>query len=254
MKHIIIKSPAQVEGIRRSSKLATETLNFVASLIKPGVSTLTLNDAAHQFIIDHHAIPAPLGYNGFPKSICTSINNVVCHGIPSATDILKEGDIINIDITTILDSFYGDTSATYPVGNVPEKTKKLLNRTKQALDLAIAALAPNKYLNRCIGQTIEEYLTPFNYGIVRMLGGHGVGVDFHEEPFVFHYNTHQDDVLLKPGMIFTVEPMVNSSPDYNVTIDKKDGWTVRTNDGALSCQFEHTVLITPNGHEILTKL
>ncbi|MCL4384349.1 type I methionyl aminopeptidase [Patescibacteria group bacterium] len=254
MSQIPLKTEEQIAGIRRSSRLAAETLKFTAGLLNPGVSTLMLNDAAHEFIVSHHATPAPLGYNGYPKSICTSVNNIVCHGIPSANQILRNGDIINIDITTVLDSYYGDVSATYPVGEVSEKASKLISRTRQALELAIKELSPGKYLNACVGQTIEKYLAPFNYGIVRLLGGHGVGLRFHEEPFVYHFDTHQDDVLLQPGMIFTIEPMVNSSPNWDVVIDKKDGWTVRTVDGALSCQFEHTVLITPTGHEILTKL
>ena len=254
MSSVIIKTPEQISGIKHSSQLAAQVLAYTSSFIVPGCTTQKLNDRAHQYIIDHHAVPAPLGYNGFPKSICTSINNVVCHGIPSDKDILRVGDIINIDITTILDGYYGDTSATFPVGEISEKNKKLITRTRQALDLAIAALAPQKYLNDCVGKVIQEYITPFQYGIVELLGGHGVGIMFHEAPFVYHYDTQQDDILLKPGMIFTVEPMINATTNTEVTIDKKDGWTVRTKDGANSCQFEHTVLITSTGHEILTKL
>lgn len=254
MNNIIIKTPAQINSIRASSQLAAQTLQFTASLIKPGVSTLYLNDQAHQFIIDHQATPAPLGYNGYPKSICTSINNVVCHGIPSDKEFLKSGDIINIDITTILDGYYGDVSATYGVGTISQKDQKLIDRTRRSLELAIEQLAPAKYLNDCVGHTIEEYIKPFNYGIVRLLGGHGVGLKFHEDPFVYHYDTHQKDVILAAGMIFTVEPMINESLNTDIKIDKNDGWTVRTADGANSCQFEHSILITPTGHEILTQL
>ena len=254
MSRIIIKTDEQIEGIRKSCKLAAKTLEYAASFITPGISTLKLNDLAHEFIVKNKAVPAPLGYNGFPKSICTSINSVVCHGIPSSKDMLHVGDIINIDITTILDGYFGDISATYPVGKISEKNSKLIARTKQALTLAIGELAPNKYLNNCVGATIQNYLHPFGYGIVRLLGGHGVGLKFHEEPFIYHYNTHQNDVLLQPGMIFTIEPMVNASPSSEITIDKHDGWTVRTTDGANSCQFEHTVLITSSGHEVLTEL
>lgn len=254
MSHIVIKNPVQIEGIRKSSQLAARTLVYTASFIKPGINTQILNDLAHQYISQNKATPAPLGYNGFPKSICTSINNVVCHGIPSVNEILKVGDIVNIDITTILDGYYGDISATYPVGKISEKNQKLISRTKLALDLAIESLLPGKYLNALVGQTIEKLLTPYNYGIVRLLGGHGVGLKFHEEPFVYHYYTHQNDVLLQPGMIFTIEPMINASRSSDIVIDKKDGWTVRTKDNANSCQFEHTVLITSTGHEVLTKL
>ena len=218
MSHILIKTPEQISGVRASSQLATQTLFKTAELVRPGVSTLILNDFAHQYIIDHHAVPAPLGYNGFPKSICTSVNDVVCHGIPNSSQILKNGDIINIDITTILNGYYGDVSATFGVGTISEKNQKLITRTQKSMDLAIFKLAPNKYLNDCIGATIEDYVAPFNYGIVRLLGGHGVGLKFHEEPFVYHYDTHQKDVLLRPGMIFTVEPMINASPSGDVNL------------------------------------
>jgi len=251
---VIIKTPEQIEGIRQSSQLAAQVLDHLSLLVKPGISTQALNDIAHQYILDHHAIPAPLNYGGFPKSICTSVNNVVCHGIPSSKQILKNGDIINLDITTILNGYYGDTSATYPVGEISASAQKLISKTKISLDMAINALAPGKSLNSCVGQVIESYVSQFGYSPVRELGGHGVGLKFHEEPFVFHFKTKQSDVTLKPGMIFTVEPMINASPNWQVNLDSADGWTVRTQDGSLSCQFEHTVLITDTGSEILTKL
>jgi len=251
---VIIKTLAQIEGIRKSSRLAAETLNYLASFVKPGITTEELDQLAVKFIADHRAIAAPLNYNGFPKSICTSINNVVCHGIPSSKDILKDGDIINLDVTTILGGYYGDTSAMYPVGKVSQAAQALINRTKTALDLAINTLRPGKSLNDCVGKVIENYITPFGYAPVRELGGHGVGLKFHEDPFVFHNINPQGDITLKPGMIFTIEPMINASLDWHVTIDSHDGWTVRTRDGSLSAQFEHTVLITPDGSEILTQL
>jgi methionyl aminopeptidase len=194
-----------------------------------------------------------LNYNGFPKSICTSINNVVCHGIPSSKVILHDGDIINLDITTILDGYFGDTSATYPVGQISPQAKKLIKVTKTSLDLAINSLKPGKSLNECVGQVIAKYVSQFGFTPVHDLGGHGVGLEFHEDPFVFHHATPVDDVILKPGMVFTIEPMINASTDWHVVIDPKDGWTVRTRDGSLSAQFEHTVLITKTGHEILTQ-
>lgn len=251
---VIIKTPTQIQGIRRSSVLAAQTLTYVSGFIKPGITTDFLNQLAHKFIIDHQAIPAPLNYGGFPKSICTSINNVVCHGIPSDITVLKEGDLVNLDITTILDGFYGDTSASYPVGKVGSSVSQLLKRTKTALDLAINSLKPGKSLNESVGIVIEKYVAQFGYTPVRELGGHGIGLKFHEDPFVFHYDHPQGDIVLKPGMIFTVEPMINASTDWHVVVDKKDGWTVRTRDGSLSCQFEHTILITSNGCEVLTKL
>ncbi len=251
---VIIKNAKQIGGIRRSSILAAKTLKLVGQSIKPGVTTEYLNQIAHKFILDNHATPAPLNYGGFPKSICTSINNVVCHGIPSPKDVLKDGDIVNIDVTTILDGYFGDVDATFAVGNISNFAKQLLKRTQNALDLAINSLKPGKTLNECVGQVIEKYITQFGYAPVRELGGHGVGLKFHEDPFVFHYSNPTGDIVLKPGMIFTVEPMINASTDWHVVFDQKDGWTVRTRDGSLSCQFEHTVLITPTGSEILTKI
>jgi methionyl aminopeptidase len=249
---IIIKNTEQINGIRRSSRLAAQSLQHLESYIKPGINTESLNQIAHQFIISHGAIPASLNYEGFPKSICTSINNVVCHGIPSKKEVLKEGDIVNIDITTILDGYYGDTSITYPVGKISAAAALLIKRTQKSLDLAIKSLKPGEHLNTCVGQVIQKYISPFGYSSVRDCGGHGVGLKFHEDPFVFHHQTKQSDVILKPGMIFTIEPMVNASLDWHITVDRHDGWTIRTHDGSLSCQFEHTILITPNGSEILT--
>lgn len=249
---ILIKTQKEIEGIRASSKLAAATLKHTSSYIKVGISTEKLNSIAHDYIIKHHGQPAPLNYNGFPKSICTSINNVVCHGIPSENEVLKNGDIVNIDITTILNGYFGDTSATYPVGTISKEAQVLIDRTKTSLDLAIKAVKPNKYLNDCVGKVIEDYVSRFNYSPVHDLGGHGVGLKFHEDPFVFHYYTPQNHFLLKPGMIFTIEPMINASKNWHVYIDSSDGWTIRTRDDSLSAQFEHTVLVTKTGSEILT--
>ena len=251
---ILIKTPSQIDGIRASSKLAAATLKYTASFIKVGISTEELNKIAHDYITSRGAIPAPLNYGGFPKSICTSINNVVCHGIPSKKRILNEGDIINIDVTTILNGYFGDTSATYPVGKVNQEAKLLIERTKKSLDLAIKSVKAGKYLNECVGRVIENYITPFGYSVVRDLGGHGVGLKFHEDPFVFHHYTPENHILLKSGMIFTIEPMINSSENWHVYQDKNDGWTIRTEDGSLSAQFEHTILVTDSGAEVLTKL
>jgi len=251
---IIIKTAAQIEGIKKSCQLAALTLKYLSGFIKSGISTEELNSLGHKFIVDHQAIPAPLNYGGFPKSICTSINNVVCHGIPSKNEILKEGDIINLDVTTILNGYYGDTSATFPVGKIYPHTQKLIEVTKQALDLSINSLKVGKFLNDCVGKIIEPLAKKNGFSVVKELGGHGVGIKFHEDPFVFHFDIKKDDVVLKSGMIFTIEPMINASTDHRITIDRQDGWTVRTLDGSLSAQFEHTVLITQTGHEILTKI
>jgi methionyl aminopeptidase len=248
---IIIKTAPQIEGIRQSSHLAAKTLKYLSDFVKPGISTEELNTLAHQYIISHHAIPAPLNYGGFPKSICTSVNDVVCHGIPSKKEILKEGDIVNLDITTILNGFYGDTSVTFPVGKISSSAQKLIDVTKKSMDLAIDYLKPGRILNDCVGKIIETYVKKFGFSVVHELGGHGVGVKFHEDPFIYHFDYPQQ-IILKPGMIFTIEPMINASHDHRVTLDQNDSWTVRTFDHSLSAQFEHTVLITPTGSEILT--
>lgn len=248
---IIIKTPQQIDGIKKSCHLAKKTLDYAQTLITPGVSTQKIDHLIDQFIRDNKAIPAPLNYRGFPKSICTSINDVICHGIPNPNTMLKEGDIINVDITTILDGYYGDTSKTFPVGNISTSAKKLIDTTRNALDMSIKSLSPGKFLNDCVGKIIEPYVTQFSYSVVRQLGGHGVGINFHEEPFVYHFDTNKSSVLLKSGMIFTIEPMINASLSWQINQDK-DGWTVRTQDGSLSAQFEHTILITKTGHQVLT--
>lgn len=251
---VIIKNNIQIDGIRKSSKLAAQTLNYLKDFIKVGISTEELNTLAHKYIISHNAIPAPLNYGGFPKSICTSVNDVVCHGIPSSTQILKEGDIINLDITTILNGFYGDVSASFPVGKISKTAQKLIEVTKTSLDKSIKSLKPGRDLNDCVGKIIQPFVEKYGFSVVRDLGGHGVGIKFHEDPFVFHFDYSKGEIILKPGMIFTIEPMINASTDYQVTLDNNDNWTIRTKDGSLSAQFEHTILITPTGSEILTTL
>lgn len=251
---VIIKNEAQIEGIRASSQLAAATLRHLSTFIRPGISTQSLDDLAVNYIAAHRATAAPLHYHGYPKSICTSVNNVVCHGIPSATQILKNGDIINIDTTTVLNGYYGDISATFPVGDISPQASKLIEATRGALTGAINSCQPGQRLNECIGKVIENYVSPFGFSPVRELGGHGVGNEFHEDPFVYHFDYPQDKTILQPGMIFTIEPMINASQNWRISIDKADKWTVRTLDGALSCQFEHTILITPKGAEILSKL
>lgn len=251
---IIIKNPEQIKGIRASCHLAAQTLEYLSQFIRPDISTQTLNDLAQKFITDHHAFAAPLNYHTYPKSICTSVNDVVCHGIPSSQVILKEGDIINLDITTILNGYYGDISATYPVGEICQPAQDLIEHTRQALMFAIDALQPGKTFSQSIGQVIQPYVEKFGHSVVRDFGGHGIGLSFHEDPFVFHFDTPENDITLKPGMTFTIEPMINASSDWHITVDPVDHWTVRTRDGSLSCQFEHTVLITSTGSEVLTKL
>jgi methionyl aminopeptidase len=249
---IIIKNREQIAGIRKASNLAMRCLCEIEKHIHIGQDTETLNQIAHTFIEQNGAIPAPLNYRGFPKSICTSINNVVCHGIPAETDILKNGDIVNIDVTVILNGYFGDTSHTYIIGEVSEDVRHFVERSEKAMYRGIEVLKPGIKLSM-LGRVISNYVSKFNYSVVRDYGGHGIGLEFHEEPFVHHYHELlYKKVILKEGMVFTVEPMINKSKNWEVDTCQIDGWTVRTADGALSAQFEHTILITANSHEILT--
>ncbi len=249
---IKIKSASEIEKMRKAGKLAAETLAYISSLVKEGESTGRLDALCHEYIVKNGGIPAPLNYHGYPRSICTSINNVVCHGIPSAGAELKSGDIVNIDITVILDSYHGDTSATYCIGEVSDSARLLVERAVNAMYRGIDAVKPDVYFYE-IGKAIEKYISKFGYSIVRDYGGHGIGKDFHEDPHVYHYFTSQNRIRMKPGMCFTIEPMINEG-SWEVVTSKKDGWTVTTKDNSLSAQFEHTVLVTSNGYEILTKL
>lgn len=249
MRSIIIKNAEQIEGVRQSSKLAASTLKYVEKFIQVGVTTNFLNDKIHEYILQHNATPATLNYAGFPKSCCISLNEVVCHGIPSNRE-LKEGDILNIDITTILNGYYGDTSRMFTVGKVPKSTLKLIDATKKALDIGIEQVFPgNKFGN--IGYEINKYIEKKGYSVVYEYCGHGVGLQFHEDPQVEHSAQKNSGQEMKPGMIFTIEPMINQGVPH-VKTSKEDGWTVTTKDKKLSAQFEHTVLVTGDGHEILT--
>ncbi len=247
---IHIKSKSEIEKMRASCKLASEVLYETGKRVKAGISTLEINNFAERYIKSRGARSASLHYRGFPKSICTSINDVVCHGIPSKDDILQEGDIVNIDITVIYNGFHGDTSRTFAVGKVPVRAQKLLECTERAMWAGIKAIRPDDRINE-IGKAIENFLTPHNYSIVRDLTGHGIGRDFHENPSIPHFKQQDMRDRMRPGMTFTVEPMVNQGKSA-VLVDKKDNWTVRTRDGSLSAQFEHTCLVTPDGYEVLT--
>ncbi len=246
------KSKFEIERMRDAGKLAAEVLYETSLRAKAGVSTLELNDFAHQYTIKKGAESAPLHYKGFPKSICTSINDVVCHGIPKKDEILKDGDIINIDITVKYKGYHGDTSKTLLIGNVSEKARKLVEVTEKALWIGIETVKPNVRINE-IGTKIEEFVSQFGYSVVRELAGHGIGKNFHEDPIIPHYKNNEVRILMKPGMTFTIEPMINEGT-FDVIIDSKDKWTVRTADGKLSAQFEHTILVTEEGYEVLTLL
>jgi len=249
---INIKTAVEIEKMKKAGNLACRVLDHAEPFVKAGVSTQELNDVCAKFTSENGAISAPLNYHGFPKSICTSINSVVCHGIPSEKDILKEGDIVNIDVTVIVDGYHGDTSRTYMVGKVNKEIELLVSRTKVALEKGIAAVRPDDLLSN-VGKAIEKYIEKFGYSIVYQYGGHGIGKKFHEDPYVYHFFTKQNNIRLKPGMCFTIEPMINmGSPD--VLTSTKDDWTVTTKDNKLSAQFEHTVLVTESGCEVLTMI
>ena len=250
MSKIIIKNKEQIEGIRKSSKLAGQVLKYIAQFVKEGVNTEYLDNKIDEFIRDHNAIPAPLNYYGFPKSSCISLNDVVCHGIPSPKTILKPGDILNIDVTTILDGYYGDTSNMFTVGEITEESKKLIEATKHCLNLGIEQVRPNNRFGN-IGFVIARYAHSKGYSVVYEFCGHGVGVEFHEEPQVDHIARKNSGEKMKPGMIFTIEPMINMGR-AKVNINQEDGWTATTIDNKLSAQFEHTILVTDTGCEVLT--
>lgn len=247
---IILKSDAEIDAMRPSGKLAAQTLNMIEQHIKPGVTTLELDEICHEFILKNKAIPAPLNYRGFPKSICTSINNVVCHGIPSAKDKLKEGDIINVDITTILDGYFGDTSRTFYVGKVAPKAERLVECARKCLELGIAAVKPGNRIGD-IGHAIQKHAESLGYSVVKEFVGHGIGKQFHEDPQILHYGEPGKGERLKEGMVFTIEPMINEG--HWKTKVRKDGWTAVTIDNGWSAQFEHTLAIRKDGSvEILT--
>lgn len=247
---IHIKNSQEIEKMRDAGKLAAEVLAETGARVAEGVSTLELNDFAHRLTVKRGAESAPLNYRGFPKSVCTSINNVVCHGIPKKEDVLKPGDILNIDVTVRLDGWHGDTSRMFVVGEITENARKLIEATERSMWIGIESIRPGGRVSD-VGEAIDDFLTPLGYGIVRDLTGHGIGRNFHEEPSVPHYRQRTVRERLKPGMTFTVEPMVNEGV-WEVEFDKEDNWTVRTLDGKLSAQFEHTCLVTPDGYEILT--
>lgn len=246
----LIKTPEQIEGIRRSGMINTGVLDLVAREIKAGMSTAAIDRLVYEYTVGHGAIPAPLHYEGFPKSVCTSVNDVVCHGIPSETEILKEGDIINVDVSTILDGYYSDASRMFLIGEVPEEKRKLAEVTRQCLEIGRNAAHPFGFVGD-IGHAIQTHAEKHGYSVVRALCGHGVGLAFHEPPEVVHFGQKGTGMLLVPGMVFTIEPMINKGT-YHVYTDPVNGWTVRTRDRQPSAQWEHTFLMTENGLEILT--
>ena len=246
----LIKTPEQIEGIRRSGVINTGVLDLVAQEIKEGMSTAAIDKLVYEYTMDHGAIPAPLNYEGFPKSVCTSINEVVCHGIPSEQEILRDGDIINVDVSTILDGYYSDASRMFMIGNVSPEKRRLVEVTKECLEIGREAAKPFGFVGD-IGHAIQKHAEKNGYSVVRDLCGHGVGLAFHEEPEVCHFGRKGTGMLLVPGMVFTIEPMINMGT-WHVFIDEADGWTVVTEDELPSAQWEHTFVMTETGLEVLT--
>jgi len=241
--------PKDFEGMRRAGRLAAETLDFIAPHVKPGTTTGALDKLCHDFIVERGGVPAPLGYKGFPKSICTSVNHVVCHGIPG-DKVLEEGDILNIDVTPTLDGWHGDSSRMYLVGDVGVKARKLIDTTYEAMMLGIAQIKPGATLGD-IGHAIQKHAEAQRFSVVRDFCGHGLGLVFHDSPSVLHYGRRGEGMVLRPGMFFTVEPMINAG-DWRVKV-LSDGWTAVTKDRSLSAQFEHSIGVTETGVEIFTK-
>jgi methionyl aminopeptidase len=243
-----VKDAETIARMRVACRLAAQARELVGSHVVPGVTTDELDRVGHEFLCDHGAYPSTLGYKGFPKSLCSSVNEVVCHGIPDAR-VIEDGDIVNIDITAYLDGVHGDTNATFLAGDVDEETRLLVERTHEALDRAIKSVRPGRRVS-VIGRVIESYARRFGYGVVREFTGHGIGTAFHSGLIIPHYDEPRFDDEILPGMTFTIEPMLNLGSHEWVMWD--DGWTVVTADGRRSAQFEHTLLVTADGAEVLT--
>jgi methionyl aminopeptidase len=243
-----VKDAETIDRMRAAGRIAARAMAAAAAAIAPGVTTDELDRIGHEFLLDHGAYPSTLGYRGFPKSLCTSVNEVICHGIPDSYE-LRDGDIVNIDITAYIDGVHGDTDATYLVGDVDEESRLLVERTEEALRRAIKAVAPGRPIN-VIGRVIESYAKRFGYGVVRDFTGHGIGEAFHSGLIIPHYDDPNATELIREGMTFTIEPMLTlGSIDYDIW---DDGWTVVTKDRKRSAQFEHTIVVTASGAEILT--
>jgi methionyl aminopeptidase len=248
LSEIKIYNETDFKGLKKAGSLAARTLEYLEQFIKVGARTDLIDQKSNEYLNEHKAYSAPLYYRGFPKSVCTSINHVVCHGIPG-DKILKDGDIVNVDITAILEGYYGDTSKTYCVGKVSVKTEKLVNVTRESMMQGIKILKPGITLGD-IGYAIQNYAEANGFSVVRDFCGHGIGTSFHEEPNIMHYGKKGEGIKIKKGMVFTIEPMINSG-DFDTKV-LADGWTAETSDKSLSAQFEHTIGITDNGYEIFT--
>ena len=248
--HDIIKTEAQVQKIRESAKINMACLDAVAEAIHVGMNTQEIDDIVYETTKKMGGIPAPLNYEGFPKSVCTSVNDQVCHGIPSKDVILKDGDIVNVDCSTILDGYFSDSSRMFMIGNVSEEKKRLVEVTKECCDLGLEAVKPWTFLGD-MAQVIHEHAEANGYSVVREIGGHGVGLEFHEEPWVGYCSNAGEDMLIVPGMMFTIEPMINMGTAQIFT-DKENGWEVYTMDGKPSAQWEYQIYVTEEGVEVIS--
>jgi len=243
-----VRTPEVIEAMRVASRIAAQALEEGGKAVKPGATTDDIDKVVHEFLLDHHAYPSTLGYRRFPKSCCTSLNEVICHGIPDST-VIEDGDILNVDVTGYINGVHGDTNATFCVGDVSEEARLLVERTHEAMMRGIRAVAPGRPIN-AIGRVIEAYAKRFGYGVVRDFTGHGIGEVFHSGLYVPHYDNPRLTVVMEPGMTFTIEPMITlGTHDYQIW---RDGWTVVTKDRKWTAQFEHTIVVTDDGYEILT--
>ncbi len=248
--HDILKTPEQLQGIRESSKLNIAILDEIEKQIHIGMSTEEIDRLVSDMTKEMGGIAAPLGYDGFPKSVCTSINEVVCHGIPDENRLLRDGDIVNVDVSTIYNGYFSDSSRMFMLGNVTEETRRLVQVARECIDVGLEQVKPWNFLGD-MAQAINDHAKKNGYSIVREIGGHGIGLEFHEEPFVSYVTPKGTEMLMVPGMVFTIEPMVNMGK-ADIYIDDEDGWTVYTEDGKPSAQWEVTLAVTEDGYEILT--
>ncbi len=246
----LVKNEEQIQKIKESAKINNAVLDLVSEKIKEGMSTEDIDKIVYDYTVSQGAIPAPLNYGGFPKSVCTSINEEVCHGIPDENIILRDGDIINVDVSTIKDGYYSDASRMFMIGNVSEEAKRLVEVSKECLQKGIEAVKPWGFLGD-IGAAVQEHAEKNGYSVVRDFGGHGIGLEFHEDPFVAHVGEKGEGMVLVPGMMFTIEPMINQG-DYGVFVDADNDWTAITEDGSLSSQWEHMILVTEDGIELIS--
>ena len=246
----LIKTEEQIEGIRRSGVVNSGILDLVGKEIKAGMSTAAIDKLVYDYTVDHGAIPAPLNFEGFPKSVCTSINDQVCHGIPSADVVLKDGDIINVDVSTIYHGYYADSSRMFCIGNVSPEHKKLVDVVKECVELGLEQVKPWGFMGD-MAEAVQKHAEENGYSVVREIGGHGVGIEFHEDPWVGYIGQRGTGMMFAPGMMFTIEPMINEGTE-EVFVDGDDDWSVYTKDGKASAQWEIQVLVTEDGHEVLS--